>query len=175
LIPEGEEHVPWPVMAAILVVARLCAPRSELSLAENWFRKTALGDLLGAPDEKINDDRFYRALDQPLPHKEALERQRKERFGTLFCLEYDLLLYDITSTYFEELAADEALARHGYSRGLPAGVHRAGGHARRVSAGIRSLRRQPQRQHHAARGDRPDGVETRPSEPHLGRRSGDGQ
>jgi transposase len=116
LIPEGDEHVPWPVMAAILVVARLCAPSSELSLAENWFRKTALGDLLGVPDEKINDDRLYRALDQLLPHKEALERHLKERIGTLFGLEYDLLLYDITSTYFEGLTADQELAKRGYSR-----------------------------------------------------------
>ena len=116
LIPEGDEHVPWSVMAAILVVARLCAPSSELSLAESWFRKTALGDLLGVTEEKINDDRLYRALDQLLPHKEALERHLKERFGTLFGLEYDLLLYDITSTYFEGLAADDELAKRGYSR-----------------------------------------------------------
>jgi transposase len=116
LIPPGDEHVPWPVMAAILVAARLCAPGSELSLAESWFRKTALGDLLGVPDEKINDDRLYRALDQLLPHKEALEQQLKERFGTLFGLEYDLLLYDVASTYFEGLTADEELAKRGYSR-----------------------------------------------------------
>ena len=116
LIPEGDEHVPWPVMAAILVVARLCAPSSELSLAENWFRKTALGDLLGVTEEKINDDRLYRALDQLLPHKESLERHLKERFGTLFGLEYDILLYDITSTYFEGLTADGELAKRGYSR-----------------------------------------------------------
>jgi transposase len=116
LIPEGEEDVPWPVVAAILVAARLCAPSSELSIAEDWFRKTALGDLLGVPDQKINDDRLYRALDQLLPHKEALERHLKERFGTLFGVEYDLLLYDITSTYFEGLTADSELARRGYSR-----------------------------------------------------------
>jgi len=116
LIASGQEHVPWPVMAAILVVARLCEPSSKLALAENWFRKTALGDLLGISEEKINDDRLYRALDELLPHKDALERHLKERFGTLFGLEYDLLLYDITSTYFEGLHADAELAKRGYSR-----------------------------------------------------------
>lgn len=116
LIPAGDEHVPWPVMAAILVVGRLCAPSSELSIAENWFRKTALGDLPGVTAEKIDDDRLYRALDVLLPLKGALERHLKERFGTLFGREYDLLLYDVTSTYFEGLAADEELAKRGYSR-----------------------------------------------------------
>ena len=116
LIPAGDEQVPWPLIATILVVARLCAPSSKLSLAESWFRKTALGDLLGVADERVNDDRLYRALDRLLPHKEALERHLKERFGTLFGLEYDLLLYDITSTYFEGLRADVELARRGYSR-----------------------------------------------------------
>ena len=116
LIPEGDEHVPWPVMAAILVVSRLCAPISDLSIAENWFRKTALGDLLGVTDEKINDDRLYRTHDVLLPLKDALERHLKERFGTLFGLEYDLLLYDVTSTYFEGLTADAELAKRGYSR-----------------------------------------------------------
>lgn len=116
LIPAGNEHVRWPVMAAILVVSRLCEPSSELSLAENWFRKTALGDLLGITEEKVNDDRLYRALDELLPHKDALEGHLKERFGTLFGLEYDLLLYDITSTYFEGLTADGELAKRGYSR-----------------------------------------------------------
>jgi transposase len=116
LIPEGDEHVPWPVMAAILVVSRLCAPSSDLSIAENWFRKTALGDLLGVTDDKINHDRLYRTHDVLLPLKEACERHLKERFGTLFGLEYDLLLYDVTSTYFEGLTADAELAKRGYSR-----------------------------------------------------------
>ena len=115
-IPEGDEHVPWPVMAAILVVARLCAPGSDLSIAENWFRKTALGDLLGVTEEKINDDRLYRTHDVLLTLKDVLEGHLKERSGTLFGLEYDLLLYDVTSTYFEGLTADAELAKRGYSR-----------------------------------------------------------
>lgn len=116
LLPVGREHIPWSVTAAILTVARLCEPSSKLSIAENWFRKTALGDLLGVAEEKINEDRLYRALDELLPHKDALERHLKERFGTLFGLEYDLLLYDVTSTYFEGLKADHDLAKRGYSR-----------------------------------------------------------
>lgn len=116
LLPPQREEIPWAQMAAVLVIARLCEPSSELHIAEDWFRRTALGDLLGIPDEKVNDDRLYRAHDQVLPHKEALEKHLKERLGTLFALEYDLLLYDITSTYFEGAAAANPLAQRGYSR-----------------------------------------------------------
>ena len=116
LLPRQREEIPWAQMAAVLVSARLCEPSSELHIAEDWFRRTALGDLLGIADDKVNDDRLYRALDHLLPHKAALEQHLKERLGTLFALEYDLLLYDITSTYFEGLAAANAQARRGYSR-----------------------------------------------------------
>jgi hypothetical protein len=112
----GREQVPWAAMAAILVIARLCEPSSELHIAEDWYRRTALDDLLGVPAERINDDRLYRALDHLLPHKEALEIHLKERLGALFSLDYELLLYDVTSTYFEGQAAGNALARRGYSR-----------------------------------------------------------
>lgn len=116
LLPAGREEVPWAVMAAVLVIARLCEPSSELHIAEDWFRRTALGDLLGLAEEKVNDDRLYRALDRLLPHKAALETHLKERLGTLFGLEYDLLLYDVTSTYFEGLSKANVLAKRGYSR-----------------------------------------------------------
>ena len=116
LLPEGREAVPWAVMAAVLVIARLCEPSSELHIAEDWYRRTALEDLLALPSETVNDDRLYRALDRLLPHKEAIERHLKARLGELFALEYDLLLYDVTSTYFEGLAAGNALAQRGYSR-----------------------------------------------------------
>src|SRR5512135_650592 len=112
----GREDVPWDLMAAVLVIARFCKPSSELHIAEDWYRRTALEDLLGLPAAKVNDDRLYRALDRLLPHKDALERHLKERLGTLFRLEYDLLLYDVTSTYFEGLAEGDALAACGYSR-----------------------------------------------------------
>jgi transposase len=115
-MPAGREDVPWHVMAAVLVIARLCEPSSELHIAEDFFRRTALEDLLGLPAAKVNDDRLYRALDRLLPHKDALERHLEERLGTLFKLEYDLLLYDVTSTYFEGLAERNTLAARGYSR-----------------------------------------------------------
>ena len=116
LLPIGREDVPWASMAAVLVVARLCEPSSELHLAEDWFRQTALDDLLGIPEGKLNDDRLYRALDRLLPHKDALERHLRRRLGELFDLDYELLLYDVTSTYFEGLAQRNELARRGYSR-----------------------------------------------------------
>ena len=113
---EGRERAPWPAVAAILVIARLCEPASELHIAEDWYRRTALDDLLGVPAERVNDDRLYRALDRLLPHKQALETHLKERLGTLFDLDYELLLYDVTSTYFEGQAEGNGLARRGYSR-----------------------------------------------------------
>ncbi len=115
VIPEGREHVPWDVSSLILIIARLLEPSSELYIAEQWYPKTALPDLLGVPEERIDDNRLYRALDQLLPHKEALEVHLKNRLGELFGLEYDLLLYDVTSTYFEG-AADFPLAQRGHSR-----------------------------------------------------------
>jgi transposase len=116
LLPTGRETVPWPLMAVVLVLARLCDPSSELHIAEDWYRSTALEDLLGVPSEQLNDDRLYRALDRLLPHKAAIEAQLKERLGTLFSLDYDLLLYDVTSTYFEGLGGSNPQAQRGYSR-----------------------------------------------------------
>ena len=115
-IAPGHEDIPWNEMAAVLVLARLCEPSSELHIAEDWFRRTALDDLLGLPVEKINDDRLYRALDRLLPHKDDLEQFLQQRLGTLFKLEYDLLLYDVTSTYFEGQANANTLAARGHSR-----------------------------------------------------------
>jgi transposase len=103
-------------MASVLVIARLCEPSSELHIAEDWYRRTALEDLLGLPSEHINDARLYRTLDRLLPHKEAIEQHLRRRLGELFALEYDLLLYDVTSTYFEGLAEGNRLAARGYSR-----------------------------------------------------------
>jgi transposase len=115
VIPEGREHVPWDVTSLILIIARLLEPSSELFIAEQWFAKTALPDLLGVAEASVDDNRLYRGLDHLLPHKEALEVHLKNRLGELFELEYDLLLYDVTSTYFEG-AADFPLAQRGYSR-----------------------------------------------------------
>jgi transposase len=115
-IPAGRADVPWSAMALVLVIARLCEPSSELSIAENFIRKTAVLDLLGVPAEKVYDNRLYRALDQLLPHKAKLETFLKQKLGDLFDLEYDLMLYDVTSTYFEGQAEANPLAQRGYSR-----------------------------------------------------------
>ena len=116
IIPKGCEHIPWSTMAQVLMICRLCDPSSELHIAEHLFEETALSDLLGIPSEKINEDRLYRALDKLFPHKDALEIHLKEKAGSLFNLDYDLFLYDVTSTYFEGLAEGNPLAQRGYSR-----------------------------------------------------------
>ena len=115
-IPTGREEIEWPLMAAVLVLCRLCDPSSELSIAEHGYGASALPDLLGIPPDKVNDDRLYRTLDVLLPHKQALEKHLKTKLGELFDLKYDLLLYDVTSTYFEGAAAANPLAQRGYSR-----------------------------------------------------------
>lgn len=112
----GREEVPWPLMSMVLVLSRLCDPSSELYIAEHSFGRSAIPDLLGIPSLKVNDDRLYRALDQLLPHKEALEQHIKKRMGELFKIEYDLFLYDVTSTYFEGMCEANPLAQRGYSR-----------------------------------------------------------
>lgn len=116
LLPEGREDVPWSMMALTLVLMRLSEPSSELRIAEHLYERSSLVDLLGIPADKVNDDRLYRALDSLLSHKVELEMHLKERLGTLFDLEYDLLLYDMTSTYFEGQGAANEKAALGYSR-----------------------------------------------------------
>ena len=115
-IGQGREDVPWSVTAMVLVLMRLVDPSSELRISEHLFERSALGDLLGIPCQKVKDDRLYRALDKVLPHKAALEKHLKERLGEMFDLEYDLLLYDVTSTYFEGECEGNELAQRGYSR-----------------------------------------------------------
>ena len=116
LLPAGKEQVPWAKMAAVLVTARLCEPSSELHIAEDWYRRTALADLLQLADGQVNKDRLYRALDELLAHKTALEAHLSRRCGELFAIDNEVLLYDVTSTYFEGQAAANALAQRGYSR-----------------------------------------------------------
>jgi len=116
VMPAGREDVPWPTVAAILAIARFCEPSSELHIEDTWYRRTALDDLLGIAPEQVHTDRLYAGLDALLPHKEAIERHLKGRLGNLFDLKYDLLLYDITSTYFEGQCLANPMARRGYSR-----------------------------------------------------------
>ncbi len=116
LMSPGREEVAWPVVAAILTIARFCEPASELHIEHTWYPRTALPDLLGVPVDKVHTDRLYAGLDQLLGHKEAIEQHLKQRLGDLFDLKYDLLLYDITSTYFEGECLGNPMARRGYSR-----------------------------------------------------------
>lgn len=112
----GREQVPWSLVSMTLVIARLLDPSSELFISEQWYPKTALPELLGVPAERVDDNRLYRALDELLPLKDELEKHLKNRMGELFDLDYDLLLYDVTSTFFEGQCKLNPLAQRGYSR-----------------------------------------------------------
>jgi transposase len=116
LLPVGKERIAWAKMAAVLVAARFCEPSSELHIAEDWYRRTALCDLLQLGDEEVNKDRLYRGLDHLLEHKAELEAHLAERCGELFAIQNEVLLYDVTSTYFEGEAAANPQAQRGYSR-----------------------------------------------------------
>src|SRR5208283_3421083 len=113
---DNAADVPWSRVAALLAINRLCAPGSELAIEQRWYPSTALDDLLGIEEGKINDTRLYRCLDRILPHKTKLERHLKERYGALFGAEFDVLLYDLTSTYVEGAAEKNPMIRRGYSR-----------------------------------------------------------
>src|SRR6266436_1823326 len=115
-VDDKTADVPWSRVAAVLAINRLCAPGSELAIEERWYPSTALDDLLGIEEGKINDTRLYRCLDRILPHKTKLERHLKDRYGALFEAEFDVLLYDLTSTYVEGAAENNAMMRRGYSR-----------------------------------------------------------
>jgi transposase len=116
LLGGGQEAVPWAVMAFVLTAARLIDPSSELALCDRFYPRTALDDVAGVGEDQVNKDRLYRALDRLLPHKDAIEAHLKQQIGTLFSEPFDLLLYDLTSTYFEGLSPANPDAARGYSR-----------------------------------------------------------
>ena len=114
---DGEAaDVAWSRVVAVLAINRLCAPGSELSIEERWYPDTALDDLLKIEEGKVNDTRLYRCLDRLLPHKKALEQHLKQRYGELFGAEFDVLLYDLTSSYVEGGAERNPMMQRGYSR-----------------------------------------------------------
>lgn len=115
-LPRGKEKIAWADLALVLIVARFCDPSSELYISEHFYGHSAFEDLMGIPGSDMYNNRLYRALDKLLPHKAALEEHLKERFGELFDIEYDLLLYDVTSTYFEGEGKRNPGAKRGYSR-----------------------------------------------------------
>jgi transposase len=115
-VPPGKHTVRPADVLAIEVINRLCAPCSEFALAEHWYASTGLPDLLGVSDDAVTKDRLYRMLDALLQAQELIENDLKAQWGILFDVDYDLLLYDLTSTYFEGLAEENDLAERGYSR-----------------------------------------------------------
>lgn len=106
----------WEKVIELLAVNRLIAPRSELFIHEKWYPQTAMGFLLGVDARVADEDRLYRALDRMLPFKEELQKHLTERWQNLFGIKIEVLLYDLTSTYFEGQAAAIPKAQRGYSR-----------------------------------------------------------
>jgi hypothetical protein len=168
----GREDVSWGTMAAVLVIARFCEPSSELHIADTWYRRTALDELLGVKPHQVHTDRLYQALDQLLPHKEALEKQLRQRLGEWFELKCELLRYDITSTYFEGDLEGCPIAQRGDSRDSrpdrPQVLHRAGRDRRRLPARLRSVRWQYERFHDGPHDRRIPGAEVRFAESRVG-------
>ena len=116
LIESGREEIAWEQIACLLTIARFCAQRSELGIAEHWFCDTALEDLLGVQAGQINDDRLYRGLDVLQTYKDRLCAHLLERYQSWFGVGFEFLLYDVTSTFFEGAALRNNKAARGYSR-----------------------------------------------------------
>jgi transposase len=116
LIEPGKEQVPWADVAAVLTTARFCAQLSELGIAEHWYERTALSDITGIPLARINDDRLYRGLDVLAAHKDRLCAHLMERYRSWFGVDFEFLIYDVTSTFFEGQGLGNEKAARGYSR-----------------------------------------------------------
>jgi transposase len=109
-------ELPWEKVAELLAVNRLCNPGSELSVHEKWYPRTGMSLLLGCDASVAEKDRLYRGLDRLAPHKDRLEKHLRAKWGELFQADFEVLLYDLTSTYFEGLMEEVPPARRGYSR-----------------------------------------------------------
>ena len=108
--------VPWEKVIQLLAINRLCAPGSEWALHRSGFLDSAMDELLGWDFAVAEKDRLYRCLDRVLPHKEELCQHLVQRWKTLFDASFDVLLYDLSSTYFEGSCQQIPKAKHGYSR-----------------------------------------------------------
>lgn len=113
---QGREEISWADMFCVLAIARMCQPSSELAIAENWYEKTALEDLIGISVDKVNESRLYRSLDRLLVHKDDVCKNLQDRYAEWFGSKFDFLFYDITSTYFEGQCPYNDQAKRGYSR-----------------------------------------------------------
>jgi transposase len=115
-LPQGRGNVAWPQVLELLAVNRLIDPGSEFRLHRQWFDRSAMDVLLGQDFAVAEKDRLYRCLDRVLEHKQDLFVHLQQRWKDLFDAEFDLLLYDLTSTYVEGEAEQNPKARYGYSR-----------------------------------------------------------
>jgi len=115
-LPRGREGVGWAEVLKLPVVNRPIDPGSEFRLHRQWFDRSAMDELLGLDFAVAGKDRLYRCLDRVLAHKQELFVHLKQRWQDLFDEEFDLLLYDLTSTYVEGEAEEIPKAKHGYSR-----------------------------------------------------------
>jgi hypothetical protein len=116
VIEPGREDVPWALAARVLTLARFCEQKRALEVAERWYADRALEDLLGGPFPPINESRLYRALDVLHEHKAPLCAHLHERYRSWFGVQFEFLLYDVTSAYFEGQALRNEKAARGYSR-----------------------------------------------------------
>lgn len=113
---KGKEDVEWDIMFCITALARFCNPSSDLAISESWYEKTALEDFTGVAVEKVNESRLYRTLDRIVEHKDEVCKNLQERYRDWFGTDFEFLIYDITSTYFEGQGKKNPQARRGYSR-----------------------------------------------------------
>ena len=117
-LPDSRQGTCWRDILQTLVCYRLIDPGSEWRLHRHWFEHSAMGDLLGRDYALVEKNGLYRCLDKLLAHKPALFSHLQQRWVTLFAAKFDVLLYDLTSTYFESPPpqADADKRRFGYSR-----------------------------------------------------------
>jgi len=116
LLSDIKTKIPEDVLSQLLIISRFCEASSELYIAEGFIRESAVCEILGINKKEIYDNRLYRGLDKLIEQKEKFQRRMKERLGELFEIKYDILLYDVTSTYFEGKAEENKKAERGYSR-----------------------------------------------------------
>ncbi len=114
--PRGREEVDWPTMYCISTLARFCEPSSELAISDSWYEKSVLEDMIGVKVDEVNESRLYRTLDHILPQKDKVCGHLQERYRDLFGTDFEFLIYDVTSTYFEGQGEANNQAKRGYSR-----------------------------------------------------------
>jgi len=115
-LPDGREAVSWEKVLELLVVNHLLAPASEFRVHRQWFLSTAMDELLNVDYAVAEKDRLYRCLDRVLEHKQDLFVWLRGKWADLFQADFEVLLYDLTSTYFEGAMEENPKAKRGYSR-----------------------------------------------------------